>query len=105
MGSPALRLHRRDGAAGDDCFPFREDRGSLAGHRCPAGRPAERGARPDGLKDRGGCYGSAGSGKAEKGGEDLMNSTVWFFVGVLTGSLVATAAILLTVEWLLRRKR
>ena len=37
--------------------------------------------------------------------EDLMSSTVWFFVGVLTGSLVATAAILLTVEWLLRRKR
>lgn len=42
--------------------------------------------------------------KAEKG-EDLMSSTVWFFIGVLTGSLVATAAILLTVEWLLRRKR
>ena len=35
-----------------------------------------------------------------------MSSTVWFFVGVLTtGSLVATAVILLTVEWLLRRKR
>lgn len=33
VGSPALRLHRRDGAAGDDCFPFREDRGSLAGRR------------------------------------------------------------------------
>lgn len=34
-----------------------------------------------------------------------MNSVGWFFVGVLTGSLVATASILLTVEWLLRRKR
>lgn len=34
-----------------------------------------------------------------------MSSTVWFFVGVLTGALVATAAILLSVEWLLRRKR
>lgn len=34
-----------------------------------------------------------------------MSSTVWFFIGVLTGSLVATTAILLTVEWLLRRKR
>lgn len=34
-----------------------------------------------------------------------MSSTVWFFVGVLTGSLVTTAAILLTFEWLLRRKR
>ena len=34
-----------------------------------------------------------------------MNSTVWFFIGVPTGSLVATASILLTVEWLLRRKR
>lgn len=34
-----------------------------------------------------------------------MSSTVWFFVGVFTGSLVATSAILLTVEWLLRRKR
>lgn len=34
-----------------------------------------------------------------------MNSTVWFFVGVLTGPLVVTAAILLTLEWLLRRKR
>lgn len=34
-----------------------------------------------------------------------MSSTVWLFVGVLTGSLVATVAILLTVEWLLRRKR
>lgn len=30
---------------------------------------------------------------------------VLLFVGVLTGSLVATAAILLTLEWLLRRKR
>lgn len=34
-----------------------------------------------------------------------MNSVGWFFVGVLTGSLVSTAAILLAVEWLLRRKR
>lgn len=34
-----------------------------------------------------------------------MNGVGWFFVGVLMGSLVATAAILLTVEWLLRRKR
>lgn len=34
-----------------------------------------------------------------------MSSTVWFFVGVLTDSLVATAAILLAFEWLLRRKR
>lgn len=34
-----------------------------------------------------------------------MSSTVWFFVGVLTGALVATAAILLSLEWLLRRKR
>lgn len=34
-----------------------------------------------------------------------MSSTVWFFFGVLTGSLVATAAILLIVEWLLMRKR
>lgn len=34
-----------------------------------------------------------------------MSSTVWFFVGVLAGSLVATAAILLIVEWLLRRKQ
>lgn len=33
VGRHALRLHRRDGAAGDDCFPFREDRGSLAGYR------------------------------------------------------------------------
>ena len=33
MGDSALRLYRRDGAAGDDCFPFREDRGSLAGRR------------------------------------------------------------------------
>lgn len=105
MGSHALRLHRRDGAAGDDCFPFREDRGSLVGRRRPAGRPAGSGARPDGLKDRGGCYGSAGSGKTKERKEDLMSSTVWFFVGVLTGSLVATAAILLTVGWLLRRKR
>lgn len=34
-----------------------------------------------------------------------MSSTVWFFVGVLTGSLISSAAIFLTVEWLLRRKR
>ena len=34
-----------------------------------------------------------------------MSSTGGCFVGVLTGSLVATAAILLTVEWLLRRMR
>ena len=34
-----------------------------------------------------------------------MNSVGWFFVGVLTGSLVSSAAIFLTVEWLLRRKR
>lgn len=34
-----------------------------------------------------------------------MSSAVWFFVGVLTGSLVATAAIFFTVEWLLRRKK
>lgn len=34
-----------------------------------------------------------------------MSSMVWFFIGVLTGSLVETAAILLTVEWLLRRKQ
>lgn len=34
-----------------------------------------------------------------------MSSIVWFFAGVLTGSLVATAAILLTAEWLLRRRR
>ena len=34
-----------------------------------------------------------------------MSSTVWFFVGVLIGSLGATSAILLTVEWLLRRKK
>lgn len=34
-----------------------------------------------------------------------MSSTVWFFIGVLTGSLVATAALLLSIEWLLRRKR
>ena len=43
--------------------------------------------------------------KTKERREDLMSSTVWFFVGVLTGSLVATAAILLTFEWLLRRKR
>lgn len=34
-----------------------------------------------------------------------MNSAGWFFVGVLMGSLVSSAAIFLTVEWLLRRKR
>lgn len=34
-----------------------------------------------------------------------MSSTMWFFIGVLAGALVATASILLTVEWLLRRKR
>lgn len=34
-----------------------------------------------------------------------MNGVGWFFVGVLTGSLVTTAAILLFVEWLLRRKK
>lgn len=34
-----------------------------------------------------------------------MNGVGWFFVGVLTGSLISSAAIFLTVEWLLRRKR
>lgn len=34
-----------------------------------------------------------------------MSSTVWFFVGVLTGSLASSAAGFLTVEWMLRRKR
>lgn len=34
-----------------------------------------------------------------------MNGVGWFFVGVLTGSLVTTAAILLSAEWLLRRKK
>lgn len=34
-----------------------------------------------------------------------MNGVGWFFVGVLMGSLVSSAAIFLTVEWLLRRKR
>lgn len=34
-----------------------------------------------------------------------MSSTVWFFVGVLTGSLVSSAAGFLTVEWMLRGKR
>lgn len=34
-----------------------------------------------------------------------MSSTVWFFVDVLTGSLISSAAIFLTVEWMLRRKR
>lgn len=34
-----------------------------------------------------------------------MNSAGWFFVGVLAGSLVSSAAIFLTVEWMLRGKR
>lgn len=34
-----------------------------------------------------------------------MSSTVWFFVGVLTGSLVSSVAIFLAVEWMLRKKR
>lgn len=34
-----------------------------------------------------------------------MNGVGWFFIGVLTGSLVSSAAIFLTVEWMLRRKR
>ena len=34
-----------------------------------------------------------------------MNNVGWFFVGVLMGSLVSSAAIFLTVEWMLRRKR
>ena len=34
-----------------------------------------------------------------------MNSAGWFFVGVLTGSLVSSAAIFLTVELMLRGKR
>lgn len=34
-----------------------------------------------------------------------MNGVGWFFVGVLMGSLVSSAAIFLTVEWMLRRKR
>lgn len=34
-----------------------------------------------------------------------MSSTVCFFVGVLAGSLISSAAIFLTVEWMLRRKR
>ncbi len=34
-----------------------------------------------------------------------MNSVGWFFVWVLTGSLISSAAIFLTVEWMLRRKR
>lgn len=34
-----------------------------------------------------------------------MNGIGWFFVGVRTGSLVSSAAIFLTVEWMLRRKR
>lgn len=34
-----------------------------------------------------------------------MNGVGWFFVGVLMGSLASSAAIFLTVEWMLRRKR
>lgn len=34
-----------------------------------------------------------------------MNSAGWFFVGVLTGSLVSSAAIFLAVEWMLRGKK
>lgn len=34
-----------------------------------------------------------------------MSSTVWSFVGVLTGSLVSSAAIFLTVERMLRGKK
>lgn len=34
-----------------------------------------------------------------------MNAAGWFFIVVLTGSMVASTAILLTFEWLLRRKR
>ena len=34
-----------------------------------------------------------------------MNGVGWFFVGVLTGSLVSAAAIFLTVEWMLRGKK
>ena len=34
-----------------------------------------------------------------------MNSAGWFFIGVLTGSMVASAAILLTVSWLLRMEK
>lgn len=34
-----------------------------------------------------------------------MNNVGWFFVGVLTDSLVSSAAIFLTVEWMLRGKK
>lgn len=34
-----------------------------------------------------------------------MNGVGWFFVGVLTGSLVSSAAIFLTVERMLRGKK
>lgn len=34
-----------------------------------------------------------------------MNGTGWFFIGVLTGALISSAAVFLTVEWLLRRKK
>lgn len=34
-----------------------------------------------------------------------MNGAGWFFIGVLTGALVSSAAVFITVEWLLRRKR
>lgn len=34
-----------------------------------------------------------------------MNGVGWLFVGVLMGSLVSSAAIFLTVEWTLRRKK
>lgn len=34
-----------------------------------------------------------------------MNNVGWFFVGVLTGSLMSSAAIFLTVEWMLRGKK
>lgn len=34
-----------------------------------------------------------------------MNNVGWFFVGVLTGSLVSSAAIFLTVEWMLRGEK
>ena len=34
-----------------------------------------------------------------------MNGVGWFFVGVLTGAQVSSAAIFLTVEWMLRGKK
>lgn len=34
-----------------------------------------------------------------------MNGVGWFFVGVLTGSLMSSAAIFLAVEWMLRGKK